>query len=99
MNVDEINAAVWDEGWGVFDSYGSAGGPLQIQKIDEEGIFDDDCEVWEMVWRRAAEGDEVCQGALEVVREFNLLEYRSIQHWCLHGTPANLPAYDYGRDE
>lgn len=105
MSVDEVNAAVDGEGWGIFESYGSQGGPLQIQRIDEEEVFDSDGAAWDYVWRRAREEREgvhqraldlVHQRALDLVKEHNPMEYAAIEHWCTTGEPLDQPPYDYG---
>ena len=76
---DEIATS---EGWGVFDSAGSDGGPWQIQRIDELEMFPSDDEAWVHVWTRAAEGSPVHRRALDYVREHNPPEYEAIERWC-----------------
>lgn len=95
MTDDEINIAADAEGWGVFDSYGSVSGPLQIQRCDERDTFETDEDAWEHVWRRAQEGSAVHQAALDLVKAENPMEYRAIEHWVAHHEPLDQPPYDY----
>lgn len=81
MNVDEINRTVEIEGWAVFDSAGSANGPWQIQRFDEEAIFDDDTAAWCWVWAQACRGSEPHVAALAFVAEHNPQEFESIVNW------------------
>lgn len=102
FSVDDVNVAVYGEGWGIFDSYGSQSGPLQIQRIDDAGDdehqFDDDTDAWEFVWGRAREGSPVHARALEILLFENPMEFRAIEHWCTTGEVLDQPPYDYGKE-
>lgn len=73
------------EGWDLFQSEGSAGGPLQLQKIDDEEAagFSSDEEAWLHVWRQAQAGSELHTKALSVLSSDNLDEYFAIQRYAL----------------
>lgn len=86
--VDDVTAALappeWtpemkklanDEGWGIFDCTGSAGGPWQLQKIDEDAIIPDDEAAWRLVVNSNVPHH---RAAVEFLRIHNPLEYNTI---------------------
>jgi hypothetical protein len=50
------NTRAFGEGWGIFDCEGSANGPWQLQKIDEDFAFPSDTEAWQFVSKQVASG-------------------------------------------
>lgn len=75
------------EGWDIFDSAGSNGGPWQLQRFDTPDEwsgapkpypFETDADVWEHVAGRAAQGSALHARALVFLRAHNPLEYDAI---------------------
>lgn len=66
------SVAATEEGWDLFDI---GGGVLDLQRIDEEGVFDTDFEAEQFVKQRAAEGSELHKKAF----------------LCLTPAPSNWP--------
>lgn len=75
------------EGWDVFEASGSiqndnGNRPFQLQRLDEEAILPDDLAAWHLVWRRAAEGSEAHQKALDFLMDHSIAEYAAIRNEC-----------------
>jgi hypothetical protein len=68
------------EGWGLFNT-GLVGDKLQIQKIDDMGIFDDDIQAIEYVVTKAKEGSERHKRAIEEIKTKNPTEYIIIKRY------------------
>lgn len=79
--TDEDRRVANAEGWDVFDSYGSANGPWQIQRLDEEAILDNDTDAWELVKAKADAGSLVHCNALAFITEHNPQEAMAIRKW------------------
>lgn len=58
-----------EESWAIFQCFGSQAGDWQLQKLDEERVFDTDDQAWDFVIRKAAEGSEYHLSALRFIRE------------------------------
>lgn len=99
LTVDEINGLIPDsEPWGVFDSDGSSGGPLQVQKIDDPDWcepYGDEADAWMVLWRHIHDGDEIGMATLYHLLHENPAEALRIIHWCAFGAELDLPDYDY----
>ena len=68
-NKDRV-AEARRQGWGIFDI--SEDEPnLEIQKVDEEGMFDDDLQAILFVIEQASEGDELAKLAMRTVYYFS----------------------------
>lgn len=83
---EDANAAEV-EGWALFDSCGSADGPLQIQRFDDPSEwtqspnpypFESDAAVWVHVRTRAAAGSPLHVKALRVLEVENPAEHRRV---------------------
>lgn len=56
------------EGWDIFECDGSANHtPFQLQKVDEEDVFVDDCDAWRHVVRNATNGSPLHVAALAFI--------------------------------
>jgi hypothetical protein len=69
------NNRAFDEGWSIFECFGSANGPWQLQKCDESGILKTDLEAWRLVVDRAEAGSNYHQTALQFLKDHNRIEY------------------------
>lgn len=87
------------EGWAIFDSFGSAAGPVQIQSFDcpqdgEPDITDE--QAWVLIFTAAARGSDRHRRALAIVRHYNPREWWAIQRWAVLGPDAPRPDWpDY----
>ena len=75
------------EGWDVFLAEGSmlnenGDRPYQLQRLDEEAILMDDAAAWRLVWKRAAEGSQSHQKALDFLMDHSMPEYEAIRATC-----------------
>jgi hypothetical protein len=66
---------VLKEGWDIFDSTGSVDGNLQLQKVDEDRVFEDDKEALKHVINKADQGSEPHKEALRRLVEHNPKEF------------------------
>jgi len=72
-----------EEGWGLFECGGSANGRTQLQRCDEEAIFEEDQDAWAFVAHCASQGSAVHQRALDLVEKYNSKEWAAIcRHLC-----------------
>lgn len=63
-NLEEKTAAA--EGWGLFEVFGGAqDGTIQIQKLDESDVFNNDFEALCFVERKAETGSELHRKAIQ----------------------------------
>ena len=72
------NAIAFDQGWGIFDCYGSENGPWQLQRLDESDRFLTDIEAWRLVVDQAAAGSAYHQTALQFIADHNPIEHDCI---------------------
>lgn len=87
----ECQLQALQEGWDIWQCDGSAGGPFQIQVLEEPELlpelgyttkkFDDDTDAWVHVRTRAAEGSELHVRAMLFIEHHNQLEYVRIMRW------------------
>lgn len=68
------------EGWGLFNT-SKVDSPLEIQRIDVMGIFDDDIQAIEYVVTKAKEGSERHKRAIEEIKTKNPTEYIIIKRY------------------
>jgi hypothetical protein len=66
---------VLKEGWDLFDSTGSVDGNLQLQKVDDDRVFEDDKEALKHVINKAGEGSQPHKEALRRLVEYNPKEF------------------------
>lgn len=78
-NIDFDNTQALDEGWGIFDCFGSDNGDWQIQKVDEWDAFASDDDVWRYVLQQASYGCAYYSAALDFIRVHSPVEWQSIQ--------------------
>ncbi|WP_439357911.1 hypothetical protein [Bradyrhizobium sp. DASA03007] len=72
------NGQAIDEGWSIFECFGSENGPWQIQKMDDAGKFNTDIDVWRLVVTYADAGSVYHQRALQFIKDNNPMEYDCI---------------------
>jgi len=75
---DFDNTQAQSEGWGIFETDGSSSGPYQLQRMDDEEVFEDDDAAARFVQQRASYGHHYHASALEFLREHNPIEYAAI---------------------
>ena len=64
-----------NEGWNIFECGSSEGGKYQIQRIDEAELFQNDEDAIKCVIKKAKEGGELHQKAIDFIKENNLKEF------------------------
>jgi hypothetical protein len=67
-----------DEGWCISECFGSANGPWQLQKCDEQDVFKTDIEAWRFVVDCAEAGSEYHKQALQFLKDHNRTEHDCI---------------------
>lgn len=85
--TDEELELFHSEGWDIFEASGSIQNEngdrdFQLQRLDEEAILADDVEAWRLVWKRAGEGSEPHQKALDFLMDHSMAEYVAILEEC-----------------
>lgn len=76
LNFD--NTQAFQEGWAIFNSFGSDNGDWQLQKVDDAEIFGADEDAWDFVCDRAEAGSKYHQAAMEFLKQNNPKEYFTI---------------------
>ncbi|RQH02736.1 hypothetical protein [Paraburkholderia dinghuensis] len=71
------------EGWSIFDCEGSANGPWQLQRIDEDEKFMSDGAAWEFVVQQAHVGSVYHASVLNCLYDQNRIEFDSIFRWII----------------
>ena len=66
MKINKINKIAKEEGWGIFECYGSEDGFLQIQKIDDDDKFRNDIEAITFVLTLANSGSQLHKKATNI---------------------------------
>lgn len=69
MNIETINQIAFAEGWGLWHNASSPNMEINIERVDELGIFNNDVEAIEFVKRLASEGSFVHSEALKIVNK------------------------------
>lgn len=82
------NGPAGEEGWGIFDCEGSENGPYQLQRFDEEAIFEDDAQAWKFVADKAKAGSEYHVSAFAYLKANNPIEYDSITKFLGYQPPV-----------
>lgn len=72
------NSIAFDQGWGIFDCYGSENGPWQLQKLDESDRLRNDLEAWRLVVDYANAGSDYHKKALQFLADHNPIEHDCI---------------------
>lgn len=72
------NGKAVDEGWSIFECFGSENGRWQLQKLDDAGKFNTDIDAWRLVLDYADAGSEYHQQALQFLKDNNPMEYDCI---------------------
>ena len=65
------HGAAMDEGWALFECIGSTNGPLQVQRIDDMDILEDDRLALALVAIKAARGEPHAFHALAVLEKYS----------------------------
>ncbi|MCU6502281.1 hypothetical protein LPN04_31250 [Rugamonas sp. A1-17] len=84
------NAQAGNEGWGIFETDGSEGGPWQLQREDETAVFPNDDTAWRYVTDKAKDGSAYHQSALDFLKRENMIEYTAILNF-IEKTAAQCP--------
>jgi hypothetical protein len=66
------------EGWSIFDCGDSANGRWQLQRVDEDKVFQNDEAAWKFVAEKALAGSAYHRSAIEYLRAHSPVEYDSI---------------------
>lgn len=66
------------QGWSLFECSGDGRPPIELERVDEMGIFDDDQQAWRFVVRNAQAGDLACATALHVLARESPTEHAAI---------------------
>lgn len=69
------------EGWDIFEAHGDKI-ELQIQRIDETAILEDDGHAWKLCAHRARAGSELHRKALTIIRDSSPDEWERIRGVC-----------------
>lgn len=72
-----LSRAANKEGWDIFDADGP-GGELQVQRLDEENLLDDDSDAWLLVRTGTGEHHRV---AREIIAAKSPAEWKRINDW------------------
>lgn len=72
------NGRAIDEGWSIFECFGSENGPWQLQKCDDRDMLRTDLEAWRLVMDYADAGSEYHQKALQFLKDHNPIEHDCI---------------------
>lgn len=60
-----------DEGWSLFECINSTSGPVQVQRIDDMEVLEDDRLAWALVAIKAARGEPHAFHALAILEKYN----------------------------
>jgi hypothetical protein len=69
------NGQAVDEGWSIFECFGSENGSWQLQKCDNAETFHTDIDAWRLVINYADAGSQYHQRALQFLKDNNPMEY------------------------
>lgn len=68
-----------EEGWALFECSGTSHLPIEVQKVDDDEILEDDTQAWELIATKST----VCHmGTLRFLRDHSPQEYGQIIGWC-----------------
>ena len=76
------NTQAMAEGWGISHCLGSKDGPWQLQKIDEQEVFEKDDEAWSFVLWKVAEGSEYHIAAIQFLQDHCPAEFDRLVDHC-----------------
>jgi hypothetical protein len=75
-----------EEGWGLFECWGSENGSPQLQRIDEpidrDAVFDSDESAWEFVYKGFLTGNKSHKKAFTILSKLNPKEFQLIKKHC-----------------